>query len=231
MTADGATYKATEFVGDTISSLSMSARMTMCNMAIEMGAKAGVISADEKTKEFVKKDDINIVKSDSDANFEDKISIDVSKLSPQVACPHTVDNVKDLREVEGTHIDQAFIGTCTNGRLEDLEIAANIIKGKKVHEDVRLIVVPASRDIWIQALQKGFIEIFMKAGAIVANPGCGPCVSTHQGVLGPGEVCISTANRNFKGRMGSAESEIYLGSPATVVTSAIKGCISDPRLI
>ncbi len=231
LTADGATYKAVEFVGETIDNLSVPARMTMSNMAIEMGAKAGVMPADEKVKKYLNKKEINIVKSDPDANFEKTISIDASNLSPQVACPHTVDNGKDIGKVEGAHIDQAFVGTCTNGRLEDLKIAAEIIRGKKVHKDVRMIVVPASQKIWTQALKKGLIETFMKAGAVVCNAGCGPCVSTHQGVLGSDEVCISTANRNFKGRMGSSESKIYLGSPATVTASAIKGEITDPRSV
>ena len=232
--ADGATYKSLEFCGPVIKSLSLDQRFTICNMAVELGAKFGVIEPDEKVFSFLKKR----TKIKFKSQFADKNSkyclikeYDISKISPQVAKPHTVDNVCNIEEVVGTSIDQAFLGTCTNGRLEDLEVAAKILKGKKINPEIRLIIAPASKNIYLLALKKGLVKIFIEAGASVLNPGCGPCVGTHQGVPADNEVTISTANRNFKGRMGNPKSFIYLASPATVVVSALKGKIADPRKI
>ncbi|HNX91502.1 MAG TPA: 3-isopropylmalate dehydratase large subunit [Candidatus Omnitrophota bacterium] len=230
--ADGANYKSVEFYGDIIENFSVDARFTMSNMAVEMGAKCGIMEADKKTIQWVKKHssrDPRSIKADSDAKYCEIREYDLSGLSPQVACPHTVDNVENIEDVEGTKIDQVFIGTCTNGRLEDLEIAAKILKGNKVAPGVKLLVTPASKQIYLEALKKGLIDIFLEAEASVNNPGCGPCVGTHQGVLADGENAFSTANRNFKGRMGNPNGNIYLGSPATAAATAIAGKISDPR--
>jgi len=230
--ADGATYMATEFVGPAIEDLSVDARFTISNMAIEMGGKAGLMNADKKTIEWVKlhsKKAFTPVESDKDAKFAKIMEYDVSKLSPQIAKPHTVDNVSPIEAIEGLEIQQGFIGTCTNGRLEDLEIAAKILKGKKVNEGCRLIVAPASKSIFIEAMKKGLVQTIMDAGGVFVTPGCGPCVGTHNGIPSDGEKVLSTANRNFKGRMGNNKAEIYLGSPATVAASVIEGKISDPR--
>ena len=231
---NGAVYMATEFAGNVVSDMSISDRMTMCNMSIEMGGKVGVVEPDQKTIDYVKnrtKKEFTIQKNDSDAQFTDVLDIDVTDLPPQVAFPHAVDNVKSVEEAQGIHIDQAFIGTCTNGRLEDIEIAAQVLKGKKVHKDVRLIVAPASFEIYLAALKSGAIETLARADAIICNPGCACCLGGHQGVLAPGEVAISASNRTFKGRMGSLESFVYLASPNTVAASAITGEIVDPRNI
>ena len=230
--SDGANYKAMEFYGETIEKMSIESRLTISNQSMEAGAKAAIIPPDEKTIEYVKsrtKEPFEIIRSDDDANYEKTLSFDVSNLEPMVACPHTVDNVKPVREVAGLSIDQAVLGSCTNGRLEDLELAAKIIDGKNIHKDVRLIVVPASREIYLKAIEKGVIQKLVKAGAIIINPGCGPCLGAHQGVLASGERAITSTNRNFKGRMGSPDSEVYLASPATVAASSIKGEITDPR--
>ncbi|MEM1585883.1 MAG: homoaconitase large subunit [Candidatus Bathyarchaeia archaeon] len=230
--ADGATYKAVEYCGETINSMSIDGRLTLCNMAIEMGAKTGIIEPDEKTKEYlynIRVKDYVPIKSDDDAEYSEKIAIDVSNLEPMAACPHSVDNVKPVKNIEGIEIDQVFLGSCTNGRIEDLRIAAKILKGRKIKNGVRMIVIPASRSIYLQALREGLIETFVEAGCAVCNPGCGPCAGAHQGILGPGEVCLSTSNRNFKGRMGSVDAEIYLASPATAAASALEGRITDPR--
>lgn len=230
--ADRANYKAVEFTGEAVKKFSLASRLVLTNMAAEMGAKNGYCDPDEKTIQWLgdrAKDDFHVVTSDPDAVFEAVLKHDISSLEPQVACPHTVDNVKPISEVEGTGFHQALIGTCTNGRLEDLEVAAGILKGKKVHPQVRVLVIPASRQEYLKALKKGIIEILAEAGCIILNPGCGPCLGAHQGVLAPGEVALSTANRNFRGRMGSRESEIYLASPATVAASSIEGKIEDPR--
>ena len=228
---DGATYKAVEFYGEAIRELSVSGRMTLCNMAIEMGAKSGIIPPDEKIFDFLKNravDSYEPVYADPDASYARELNYSAEDIEPQVACPHQVDNVKPVGEVEGTHVDQVLIGTCTNGRLEDLEVAANILKGKKVA--VRTIVIPASRTTLLGAIENGTMETLLKAGVTLATPGCGPCLGAHQGVLGEGETCISTANRNFKGRMGK-DGFIYLASPATAAASALKGEIIDPRTI
>jgi len=231
--ANGATYKAVEFYGDAISGLSVDARFTISNMAVEMGAKIGIIEADKKTLKWVTERSVkepHPVKADIDAKYVAVKNYDVSKLSPQVARPHTVDSVSNVEELKDVKIDQGYIGTCTNGRFEDLEIAARILRGHSIHPDVKLIVAPASREIYMEMVKKGLVEIFVKSGATIVGPGCGPCVGTHNGVLADGEVAISTANRNFKGRMGNPNSFIYLASPATVAASVISGKITDPRL-
>lgn len=233
VTADGATYKAAEYAGEAISALSVDARMTVSNMAIEMGAKAGLMEPDDKLKEWLAahgRTDWNPVWPDPDAVYHQVLRYDVSNLEPQVAKPHTVDNVSPISEVAGTPIQQAVIGTCTNGRLEDLRIAASILTGRKIHPNVRLIVAPASRTVLLEAIKEGIISTLVEAGAAVVTPGCGPCVGTHNGVPSDGENVISTANRNFKGRMGNSNAFIYLASPATVAASAIAGEIADPRV-
>ncbi|PKM77255.1 MAG: 3-isopropylmalate dehydratase large subunit [Firmicutes bacterium HGW-Firmicutes-15] len=232
VTADGATYMAAEYVGEAIAALSIDARLTISNMAIEMGAKCGLMEADQKTIDWVRahsKKDFTPVKADLDAVYARIKEYDVSKLEPQVAKPHTVDNVCPVGEVAGIPIQQGVIGTCTNGRMEDLRIAAGILKGKKIDRHTRLIVAPSSRQLMLQAMREGLIEVFVEAGAAVVTPGCGPCVGTHNGVPSDGENVISTANRNFKGRMGNPTSFIYLGSPATVAASVLYGKITDPR--
>ncbi len=232
VTADGATYMAVEYTGEAIDALSVDARFTISNMAVEMGAKAGLMLADEKTEDWVKshsKRDFQTVVPDKDAKYAEVKKYDVSKLEPQIAKPHTVDNVVPISEVEGTPIQKAYLGTCTNGRLEDLRIAAGILKGKMVNPDVRMVVAPASRDVCLEAMGEGIMTTLIESGAVVVNPGCGPCVGTHQGVPADRENVISTANRNFKGRMGNPKAFIYLGSPATVAASAIEGKIADPR--
>ena len=230
--ADGATYKAIEFTGSTVKSMDVEGRLTLTNMAVEMGAKTGIIEPDEKTYAFLgsigHKADSGF-RSDEDAEYSETLKFDVSDLEPQVACPHRVDNVKPISEVEGKEVDQVFIGSCTNGRIYDLRVAAEILKGRHVKRGVRAIIVPASRRVYRQALMEGLIQIFIDSGCAVCNPGCGPCAGAHQGILAPGEVCISTSNRNFKARMGSPEAEIYLASPATAAASAVTGEITDPR--
>jgi 3-isopropylmalate/(R)-2-methylmalate dehydratase large subunit len=230
--SDGANYKACEFYGNTISSMSVSDRMCISNQAMEAGAKAAVVPPDQKTIEFVKsrtKQVFSVIHADNDAEYADTYDFDVKHLDPQIACPHAVDNVKPVNEVAGLHIDQAVLGSCTNGRLEDLAAAADIISNKQISKDVRMIVIPASREVYINAIKLGYIQTFLKAGAIVINPGCGPCLGAHQGILAAGERVISSTNRNFRGRMGSPEAEVYLGSPVTVAASALKGEITDPR--
>jgi len=230
--ADGATYKAMEFAGSTIERLSLSERMTLCNMAVEAGAKTGIVNPDEKTLAYVKSRtdwSFEPLKSDLNANYEKTIDVSVDKLEPQVACPHSVDNVKAVSEVEGTPINQAFIGSCTNGRIEDLRLAASIIKGRKVKDGVRMLVTPASQEVYLDALKEGLLEIFVESGAYVCSPTCGACFGGHMGLLADGETCISSSNRNFVGRMGSPKAKIYLASPATVAASAVKSEITDPR--
>jgi 3-isopropylmalate/(R)-2-methylmalate dehydratase large subunit len=231
-TANGATYKAIEFEGEVIDALSLDARFTITNMTIEFGAKCGLIAPDKKVFAYLNKIGVKKYKpvyADKSCRYEKVIDFDISKLSPYVAKPHAVDSGVPIEEIKDTKINQAFLGTCTNGRLEDLEIAAKILRGRKVYPDTRLLIAPASQAIFLKALHKGFIKIFLEAGAIVLPPGCGPCVGTHQGVPADAEVVISTANRNFKGRMGNPSSFIYLASPATVAASALKGKIADPR--
>jgi len=230
--ADGATYQALEFHGPVIDALSVEARMTISNMAIELGAKAGLMLADAKTLEWYEGRGTRTprpVAPDADAVYVREIEIDASEIGPQIAKPHAVDNVSPIEEVLGTPIAEGVLGTCTNGRLEDLAIAAGILKGRRVHPDVRFIVAPASRRIYLDAIEAGYIQTLVEAGAAVVTPGCGPCVGTHNGVPSDGENVISTANRNFKGRMGNSNAFIYLGSPATVAASVIEGRITDPR--
>lgn len=227
--AAGALYKACEFTGDFVKNATISSRLTLCNMAIEMGGKNGIIESDQKTLDFLDGRTGKIFKSDKDANYEDEFEIQVNEIEPQVALPPVVDNVEPVSAVEGKPIDQAFLGTCTNGRLEDIEVATKILKGKKVAQNVRLLVTPASQEIYFAALEKGFLQALNEAGAAVCNPTCGPCVGRHGGVLAEGEVCLSTQNRNFSGRMGSPKADIILASPATVAASALAGKIVDPR--
>lgn len=231
--ADGATYMALEFGGSAIDAMPHHERMVLANMAVEAGAKAGLFPSDEKTRHYLESQerggDFRKISPDPDAIYARRVDINASELAPMVAFPHRVDNVKTIDEAKGEKIDQVFIGTCTNGRIEDLRIAAAILKGQKRHPDTRLIVVPASRKIYGQALDEGLLAIFNDAGASINTPGCGPCVGVHQGILGDGEKCLSTMNRNFKGRMGNPEAFIYLASPATCAASALTGEISDPR--
>ncbi len=230
--ADGADYRAVEFTGSVIREMSVASRMVLCNMAAEMGAKIGVIGPDEKTRAWLKgRSDVDYqeVLADPDASYERVIEYDVSGLLPQLARPHTVDNVAPVAEVAGTRVDQALIGTCTNGRLEDLQVAAQILRGRRIAPTTRLLILPASREVLLAAIAEGVIADLVTAGALILNPGCGPCLGAHEGVMAPGEVTISTANRNFKGRMGCKEADIYLASPATVAASALAGEIVDPR--
>jgi len=229
---DGATYMALELGGPVIDALSVDARMTISNMAIEVGAKAGLMRADEKTLAWYEGRGERTpapVDPDADAVYAEELTLDASVIGPQIAKPHAVDNVSPIEEVAGTPIAQGYIGTCTNGRLEDLKIAADILRGRTVHPDVRLIVAPASKQILLDAMEAGYIRDLVEAGAVLVTPGCGPCVGTHNGVPSDGENVISTANRNFKGRMGNSNAFIYLGSPATVAASVIEGAITDPR--
>lgn len=230
--ADGADYKCVEFVGDTMSRMSIASRMVMSNMSIEMGAKAGVCFPDRKTSEWLSSRTTRRWEAqggDGGSRADEELEMDVEELEPQVACPHQVDNVVAVSKIAGTKIDQAVIGSCTNGRLEDLAAAESVLRGRKVARDVRLIVVPASREIYIEAAVAGILASLATAGAVILNPGCGPCLGGHQGILAGGERCISTTNRNFRGRMGSPDSEVYLASPETVAVSAVKGVIADPR--
>lgn len=230
--ADRANYEAVEFAGPSASKFSLASRMVLSNMAAEMGAKNGYFEPDELTLEWLKaraRADFEIVRSDPGAAYEAVLQYDLSGLEPQIACPHTVDNVKPVREVEGRPFHQALIGTCTNGRLEDLEIAARILKDRKIHPHIRLLILPASRAVYVEAMKRGLLEILSEAGAVILNSGCGPCLGAHEGLLAPGEVVVGTSNRNFKGRMGARDSEIYLASPATVAASALEGRIADPR--
>ncbi|MCM1264800.1 MAG: 3-isopropylmalate dehydratase large subunit [Candidatus Gastranaerophilales bacterium] len=229
--ADGATYKALEFCGSTIENMSMSERFTLSNMAVEAGAKCGLIVADETTKEYLKlrgrEDKFRQLKPDEDAVYERVIHINAEDVERTVSCPHTVDNTKTVKELDNIKVNQVYVGTCTNGRLEDMRVVANILKGNKVHEDVRMLICPASPDVYKQSLREGLIEIFMDANAVILPPGCGPCVGVHAGTLGDGEVCLATQNRNFQGRMGNTKGEIYLASPYVAAYTALRGYISE----
>lgn len=232
--ASAATYKAIEFYGAVIDKMDMDGRFTICNMAVELGAKAAFMPVDKVTLAWLKPrapkgKKILPVTADNDAAYEKAIEYDVSKLKPQVAMPHSVDNVAPVDRLKNIKINEAFLGTCTNGRLHDLKIAAGILKSKRVAKGVRFIVAPSSRAIFLEALKTGIIDVFIKAGAVIVAPGCGPCVGTHNGIPADGEVVVSSANRNFKGRMGNPNAFIYLGSPALVAASAIEGRITDPR--
>jgi 3-isopropylmalate/(R)-2-methylmalate dehydratase large subunit len=230
--ADGATYKACEFGGETTRNMSISDRMVLCNMAIEMGGKTGLVEPDQKTFNYLNgrtNKTYHVMKTDEDAESLETVYMDVSDLEPQIACPHNVDNVKPVSEVEGTHIDQVFLGSCTNGRISDLRMAAKILKGKDVARGVRMLVIPASREVYTKAMEEGLLKTFVDSGALVCNPCCGPCLGGHIGLVGPGEVSLSTSNRNFKGRQGSSAAEVYLSSAAVAAASAITGKITDPR--
>lgn len=229
--ADGATYRALEFCGSTIEKMSMSERFTLSNMAVEAGAKCGLIVADETTKEYLKErgreDKYRQILPDSDAQYEKIIEINAQDVPRTVSCPHTVDNTKEVKELKNIKVNQVYVGTCTNGRLEDMRVVANILKGKKVHSDVRMLICPASPDVYKQCLKEGLLETFMDSNAVILPPGCGPCVGVHAGTLGDGEVCLATQNRNFQGRMGNTKGEIYLASPYVAAYTAINGYISD----
>ncbi len=233
LTEDGANYQAVELAGETISSLSMGSRFTICNMGIEMGAKAAMVETDEATRQWLTRQGrpgpLKPVGPDADAIYSRVLEFQAGRLEPQIAKPHKVDNVVPLKEVAGTPIQEAVIGTCTNGRLEDLEIAAAILKGRRVATDVRLIVIPASRTVLLEAMDQGVMRTLVEAGAMIIAPGCGPCVGVHGGVPADGENVLSTANRNFKGRMGNPNANIFLGSPAAAAAAALEGKISDPR--
>jgi len=233
--ADGATYKALEFGGEGIKNLKMSDRFTLSNMAVEAGAKCGLFPSDEITYMYLKErgrpEKYQEIFPDNDAEYENVIEIDMNEIEPMVAFPHTVDNVRKITDPEckNIRIHQVFIGTCTNGRIEDFEITAKILKNRKIAKGTRLIITPASREVYSLCLEKGFLKIFNEAGASINNPGCGACVGVHQGVLADGENCLSTQNRNFRGRMGNPNAFIYLSSPATAIASAITGYLTDPR--
>ena len=231
--ADGATYQSLEFGGRTVEAMNMSGRLTVANMAVEAGAKLGIFPSDVVTEKYLKDmgrpEEFRPITPDRGAEYKQVIDIDVTELEPTVSRPHTVDNTALAKELSGVRIHQVFLGTCTNGRLEDLAVAASILRGKKCASGTRLIVVPASRRVLLEAIEIGYITILVEAGALIASPGCGACLGLHQGVLGDGEACLSTANRNFKGRMGNPSSFIYLASPATAAVTAINGYITDPR--
>lgn len=227
--ASGATYMSVEFTGEAVENLSIDGRLTMCNMAVEMGAKTAIMEFDAKVNEYLSGEKGTPTSPDPGANYEWSRTLEVGDIGPRISRPHRVDDVVPLEEVEGKDIDQAYLGTCTNGRLEDLEIAARILDGERVDADVRFILAPASRKILKQAMESGVFQKLVSAGAVPVTPGCGPCVGTHAGVPGDGDVVISSANRNFKGRMGNNRAFIYLGSPATVAASAMEGKITDPR--
>lgn len=235
VTAEGANFKVLEFHGETIQHMSTSGRMTLCNMAVEAGATAGIVPADKETIRYlighagVSSHEIETVSPDPEAHYVHHISIDVSKLPPQIACPHSVDNVIPIFSMEGKKVDQIVIGSCTNGRLDDLEVAASCLRGHHVAKGVRMLVFPASWRTYRDAMKKGYISALIEAGAVVMNPGCGCCLGVHQGALGDGEVALSTTNRNFKGRMGNPNAEVYLCSPAVAAASALTGVITDPR--
>ena len=234
LTNQGANFKVLEFHGETIRNMTTSGRLAVCNMSVEAGATCGIVPADQETVRFLKEeagvtDALDLVQPDPDATYVHVVEVDVSTLAPQIACPHTVDNVKSIDAVVGKKIQQVVIGSCTNGRLDDLATAADILRGKKVADDTRMLVFPASGRVWQKALDLGYIHDFMRAGAVVMNAGCGPCLGVHEGALGDDEVALSTTNRNFKGRMGNPKSEVYLCSPAVAAASAITGVITDPR--
>lgn len=234
LSAQGANFRAIEFHGDTIARMPTSGRLVLCNMSVEAGATAGIIPGDEETVRYLREeagvqDDIALVRPDPDAAYERVIHSDVSALEPQVACPHTVDNVKPVRGLNSVHVNQVVIGSCTNGRLDDLAEAAAILRGRKVARGTRMLVFPASGRIYQKAVELGYVADFLRAGAVVMNPGCGPCLGVHEGALGDGEIALSTTNRNFKGRMGNPKSEVYLCSPAVAAASALTGVITDPQ--
>lgn len=234
LTAEGANFRVLEFHGETIRRMSTSGRLTLCNMSVEAGATSGIVPADDETVRYLRdeagvSEAVEPVLPDPDAAYERTIELDVSDLEPQIACPHTVDNVHPLGDVAGRKIDQIVIGSCTNGRLDDLAVAARLLEGRKVAAGTRMLIFPASTKIYRQAIEHGYVATLMQAGAVVMNSGCGPCLGVHEGALGDGEVALSTTNRNFKGRMGNPRSEVYLCSPAVAAASAVTGVITDPR--
>jgi 3-isopropylmalate/(R)-2-methylmalate dehydratase large subunit len=234
ISSQGANFRVIEFHGDTIRNMSTSGRLVLCNMSVEAGATSGIVPADQETVAYIRDeagvtDALDLVQPDADAVYEQTITLDVSALEPQIACPHTVDNVKPIGAVAGRRVNQIVIGSCTNGRLDDIEVAASLLRGKKVAQNTRMLVFPASGRIYQRALERGYIADLMRAGAVVMNPGCGPCLGVHEGALGDGEVALSTTNRNFKGRMGNPTGEVYLCSPAVAAASAVTGEITDPR--
>jgi 3-isopropylmalate/(R)-2-methylmalate dehydratase large subunit len=236
LTAEGANFKVIEYGGEGIASMPTSGRLTICNMSVEAGATSGIVPPDSETLRYLREvagveETIPIFRPDPDATYERVLEIDAASLAPQIACPHTVDNVKPIDAIAGTAVQQVVIGSCTNGRLDDIEVAARILSGKKVARGVRMLVFPASGRIYREAMKAGYLMKLMEAGAVVANSGCGPCLGVHQGALGDGEVALSTTNRNFKGRMGNPSAEVYLCSPAVAAASALTGVITDPREI
>jgi homoaconitate hydratase family protein len=229
---NGATYKALEYGGEVVRTMSMDGRLTLCNMAVEAGAKNGIIEVDGVTRSYLHsrvKGDIDLLVSDQDANYHQVVQIDISRLIPQVACPHSPDNVMPITETAGKKVDQVLIGTCTGGRMEDYRIAASLMKGKKVARNIRCLIVPASALIYRQMLEEGLLQVFLEAGCIVCNSHCGPCGGVQAGLIADGEVCVSSSNRNFQGRMGSPKAEVYLSSSATAAATAIAGALVDPR--
>jgi 3-isopropylmalate/(R)-2-methylmalate dehydratase large subunit len=234
LTAEGANFKVIEFGGETIRDMSTSGRLVLCNMSVEAGATGGVVPPDGETQRYLREEAhvstaVEMFGPDADALYEQTIDIDVSKLGPQISCPHTVDNVKPVGEVAGKRVHQIVVGSCTNGRLDDLEVVARTLKGKRVADGTRLLVFPASWRIYSEAMRLGYLQELVTSGAVVCNPGCGPCLGVHQGALGDGETALATTNRNFKGRMGNPKSEVFLCSPAVAAASAITGVLTDPR--
>jgi 3-isopropylmalate/(R)-2-methylmalate dehydratase large subunit len=234
LTAEGANFRVLEYHGSAIAEMPTSGRLTICNMAVEAGATSGIVPADGETVRYLREvagfqGSVTPVNSDDDASYQQVVRIDVGSLEPQIACPHRVDNVRSVTREAGRRIDQIVIGSCTNGRLDDLQIAASLLKGKRISRDVRMLIFPATWRIYREALSKGYLSDLIDAGAAVMNPGCGCCLGVHQGALGDGEVALSTTNRNFKGRMGNAAAEVYLCSPAVAAASALSGVITDPR--
>ena len=231
---DGGLYKSVEFSGDYIDSIELADRMIFTNMSVEIGAKNGYIAPDKKVFDYlekrgVTKDKYDVIYPDADAEYAEVLEIDISAIEPVVAAPHSVDIIRKVSEVKDLKVDQVLIGTCTNGRIEDFRIAAKILKGKKIATDTRLLILPASSEIYLAAMEEGLFKVFIEAGGIILNPGCGPCLGAHEGIMAPGEVTVSTANRNFKGRMGCNQSDIYLASPAVAAATAIKGFLTVPE--
>lgn len=236
ISSEGANFRVIEYHGEAIKSMGISGRLTICNMAVEAGATSGIVPPDEETIRYLReeggvKDEIEMILPDMDAIYESIIEIDASLIEPQIACPHEVDNVKLVNQIEGVRVNQIVIGSCTNGRIDDLKVAAELLRGRIIAKGVRLLVFPASWRIYREALRKGYLLDLVEAGAVIMNPGCGCCLGVHQGALGDGEIALSTTNRNFKGRMGNPNAEVYLCSPAVAAASALTGMITDPRKI
>jgi 3-isopropylmalate/(R)-2-methylmalate dehydratase large subunit len=230
--ADGATYRGVEFTGSAVEAISVEGRMTLCNMVVEMGGKNGIVPPDGKTLAYLQSrgvSAVHVIEGDADAAYERIVEYDAAALEPMVALPPAVDNVKPVAEVGTVEVDQALLGSCTNGRMEDLRVAAAILRNRKVKDTVRVLVIPASQEVYTQALREGLLDVFVQAGALVCNPNCGPCYGGHLGLLAAGETCVSSTNRNFVGRMGSPKARVFLASPATVAASAVTGRITDPR--